>query len=184
MNACILFDSRYGNTEKVALSLAKGMRRSSVEVWCYSIREVPAQVLHHSDFVALGGPTEYRGASELMREFLKRLGDADLSGKCGFAFDTRTGSLFSGSAAAYIEKALEASGVKILRPRASALVRTAKRDGRTAKKEETRAERGARVAREVEEERSSAVLEDGALVQFEGIGADLGASLTKLRPGA
>ena len=46
----------------------------------------------------------------------------DLSGKYGFAFDTRIGSPLSGSAAKFIEKKLKDLGLEVIHPRASAIV--------------------------------------------------------------
>lgn len=180
MRTCVIFDTRYGNTEKVARVLAKGIQESSVEVLCSNIREVSVEALIQSDLLAIGGPTEFHGASGPMKEFLRKLKQADLRGKYGFAFDTRVNSWWSGSAAKLIENTLKASGMEILRPHSSAFViRTkGKADVKGATgKTESKEEKEGRRAREKEERRASAVLEEGMLESFEKIGAEIGRAL-------
>jgi hypothetical protein len=64
-----------------------------------------------------------------MKEFLAKLKSIDLSGKCGFAFDTKLDSRFFGSAAKFIEKELSNKGLQIIAPCESALVFSLKERG-------------------------------------------------------
>ena len=52
-----------------------------------------------------------------------------MSGKCGFAFDTKLDSRFSGSAAKLIENELSKLGLRIIVPRESAIVFSLKERG-------------------------------------------------------
>ncbi len=75
-----------------------------------------------------------------------------MSGKYGFAFDTKLDSRFSGSAAKFIEKELSSLGLQIIAPRESAIVFSLKEKG---------ANTGAR-------------LKEGEEDRFEKIGTQLG----------
>jgi flavorubredoxin len=119
----VIFDSKFGNTEKIAKSLAGGLLRAGVEVVCTNATDVKIESLPGFDLIAIGGPTQMFTASKPMKDFLSKLdGVQSLKEKFGFAFDTKFGSALSGSAAKYIEKKLEQFGVKIVRPRQSAIV--------------------------------------------------------------
>ena len=178
MRAIVIFDTRYGNTEKIARVLAKGIQESSIEVTCSNINDLQIGTLVEYDLLAIGGPTQNHGASELMRDFLEKLQAVNLRGKFGFAFDTRVDSFWSGSAAQLIERKMRRLGLEIIRPHSSAFVKHAEK-GIKEKTEakETREERRARKAREKEERRASAVLEEGMQDTFERIGIEIGGIL-------
>lgn len=120
--AIVIYDSRYGNTEKIARSLERGLKASGVETLCSRDSQVFTDLLKEYDLIAVGGPTEFVSASRPMKDFLDKLKKANLGGKHGFAFDTKLDSRISGSAAGYIEKHLKHCGLEIIYPRASAIV--------------------------------------------------------------
>jgi flavodoxin len=175
MRAIVAFDTRYGNTEKVARALAKGIQENSIETTCSNINDLQISTLIEYDLLAIGGPTQYHGASEPMKDFLEKLQGVNLKGKFGFAFDTRLTSFWSGSAAQAIERKIERYGVEIVRPYSSAFVKHTE-TGVEEKTEarETKEERRARKAKVKEERRASAVLEEGAEDTFEKIGMEIG----------
>lgn len=157
MKALILFDSLFGNTEKIAQSLAKGLQGAGVESECANIDLVRMDNLAAYDLLAMGAPTQYLSASKPMKEFLKRLEVANLKGKYGFAFDTKLDSPLSGSAAKFIEKKFNDLGLEIIKSRISAIV--------YVKKE--RKEHGAKSGEDT-------VLKDGMQELFEKIGMEIG----------
>lgn len=122
MRACVIFDSRFGNTEKIAKSLEAGIKEAGVETECLNSREVKLDSLKECDLLCIGAPTEKFSASDPIKDFIVKLEGAGLSGKFGFAFDTKVDSRLSGSAAKLIEKELGRLGLRILAPRASAIV--------------------------------------------------------------
>jgi flavodoxin len=122
MRACVIFDTRYGNTEKIARSFETGLREAGVQTVCVNAKDVAVESLMQYDLICVGAPTEAFSASKPMKEFLGKLKSIDLSGKCGFAFDTKLDSRFSGSAAKFIEKELSNKDLQIIVPRESALV--------------------------------------------------------------
>jgi flavodoxin len=122
LRACVVFDSRYGNTEKIARSLAAGTAEAGVETECLNSRDVKVESLKEFDLVCVGAPTEAFSASKPIKDFIARLDGAGLAGKWGFAFDTKLDSRVSGSAAKFIEKELKRLGLRILATRESAIV--------------------------------------------------------------
>jgi len=120
--AAVIYDSKFGNTEKIARALSEGMKREGLLVDCFKTDAVDPGKLGEYDMLAVGAPTQMFRISRPMREFLGKLEDVDLGGKKGFAFDTRLKSRFAGSAANGIEKKLKKLGVTIIRGYASAIV--------------------------------------------------------------
>ena len=90
---------------------------------CVYIEDVQIDTLHEYDLLVIGGPTHGFGMSKPMKNFIKELEHVDLRDKKAFAFDTKTGSRFWGSAAKGIEKRLKRLGLNIVKPYASAIVK-------------------------------------------------------------
>jgi flavodoxin len=118
----IIFVSRYGNTEKIARSFARGLEEAGIEAVCVNASDVLVNSLTQYDLICLGAPTEWMTASKPTKDFLRRLQGCDLSGKFGFAFDTKLERSLSGSAAKLIEKELKNLGLQIIAPHESATV--------------------------------------------------------------
>jgi len=128
--ALILYHSLFGNTKTVAVSLAKGMEASGIEVDCLSIDEVDITNIPGYDLLAIGGPTHMIGISKPMKDFLKRLKSMNLRGKLGFCFDTRNHSrlnkkrwlFLENSAARRIEEQMKRMKINMIKARQSAIV--------------------------------------------------------------
>ncbi len=120
--AIIIFDTRYGNTEKIARALESGLKEAGTQTTCMNAREVNPQDLKEFDLIAVGAPTEWRSASESMKAFLGGLKNVNLVGKLGFAFDTKLSRPLSGNAAKLIERELKNRGLAIIADRESATV--------------------------------------------------------------
>jgi len=148
--AIVIYDTRFGNTEKIAKSLSKGLKEEGVEVDCVKIDEVDVDKLPEYDFLAVGGPTHMASMSEPMKEFLEKLKTVDIRGKKGFCFDTRNHSRFNrfdlNSAAKRIEKKLKKMKVRMIEPRESAIV-----EGREGPLEEGARETFEKLGREIAE---------------------------------
>jgi flavodoxin I len=130
MKAVVIYDSRYGNTEKIATDIAKGLKESHVEeASTLNVSDISdVGKLSDFDLIAVGGPTEFHRASPPMREFLSKLKHVDLKGKYGFAFDTKLDSWWAGDASNAIEHGLRSSGAQILMPKSSAIVKSPSKD--------------------------------------------------------
>jgi len=182
LKAIVVFDSRYGNTETIAMAVADGLKQNQIgEVACCRTTEIEVDKLKNYDLIAIGGPTEIHRASASMREFLSKLKHVDLNGRYGFAFDTKLNSRWAGDASGAIEHALRAAGTAILMPPSSAFVTRPPKEelqqSTGANTIETKEERGVRKSREKEIRRSSAVLEEGMESKFGEIGLELGRAL-------
>jgi len=121
----VIYDSKFGNTEKIAMALSEGMKREGLEVDCVRIDNVVLNKLAEYDILAIGASTQAFGISQPMKEFLKKLESVNLRDKKAFAFDTKMKSRFAGSAAKGIEKQLKKLNMTIIKPYASAIVKGA-----------------------------------------------------------
>jgi flavodoxin len=122
MKASVVYVSRYGNTEKIAKALAKGLKLSGLEATTIHAGEADVNGLKELDLICVGGPTEWRSATKEMRVFLAKLKAAEPSGMFAFAFDTNLNRPLSGSAAGRIEKELKRAGLRTIAARQSAKV--------------------------------------------------------------
>jgi len=155
MRACVIFDTRYGNTEKIAKSFETGLKEAGIQTVCVNAKDIAVDSLKQYDLICVGAPTEAFTASKPMKEFLGKLKSIDLSGKYGFAFDTKLNWRLSGSAAKFIEKELNNLRLEVIAPRESAIIFTLKERGVVT---------GAR-------------LKEGEEKRFEQIGAQVGTAL-------
>lgn len=123
MNSLVIYESRYGNTRKVAEAIAAELGKHG-EAQMISAEEAPAVVPEQTDLVVVGGPTEAHRMTEPMTQLFDRTGDGWLDGKAAAAFDTRVRwpRLLSGSAAAGIVGKLERAGAVVIAPAASFFV--------------------------------------------------------------
>jgi len=121
--AIVIYDSKFGNTEKIARALSEGMKKEGLDVDCLRIDNVDPNKLAEYEMLAIGAPTQVLDISKPMKEFLRKLEKLDLRNKKAFAFDTRLKSRFAGSAAKGIENKLKKLHMTIIKPYASAIVK-------------------------------------------------------------
>ena len=84
--AIIIYDTRSGNTEKMAKAIEEGMREAGVEVLSKRTVNTKAADLTNADAVVLGAPTYHHDLTGSMKTFLFEMEKADLGGKIGAAF--------------------------------------------------------------------------------------------------
>ncbi len=184
VNVLVVYGSRFGNTQRLAEALTRGLRSvPGVSVDLLPVTAAVPRDLSKYDLLAVGGPTEIFSATPPMKEFLARLSPEALRGKRGFAFDTRLDGPFYGSAGKYLEKHLARLGVVMVRPHASGIVRSMTREEGTLYGTEGAPEWARRFDPGHPPHPSGPVdlLAPGAVGAFERIGAELGAQL--LGPG-
>jgi flavodoxin len=119
--AIVIYDTKFGNTEKISKSLALGMNEQGMEVDSVNVDDVKFDKLSEYDLLAIGGPTHGFGMSKPIKEFFQKLKHVELQDKKVFAFDTKNRGRW-GSAAKGIEKRLKRIGMNIVMPCASATV--------------------------------------------------------------
>jgi flavorubredoxin len=127
VEAWVVYDSLYGNTEKVAKALATGLESGGANVEVAKVDAVKFDALGEVDLLCVGSPVHGWNASKPVQEFLERLKRVEsLSGKKAFAFDTKMKSRLAGNAGGKIEKKLKDLGLTILRHSESAIVKGTK----------------------------------------------------------
>ncbi|MCK5152844.1 MAG: flavodoxin family protein [Spirochaetales bacterium] len=88
MKIVILFDSYFGNTEKVAESIKEGLETSG-ELIMHRFIDVSPDILENTDILILGSPTRAFRPTKAAIDFLKSLPSNGLKGIKTAAFDTR-----------------------------------------------------------------------------------------------
>jgi len=127
MNALVLYESKFGNTEAVAEAIALVLQ-GSVHTRLAEVDEVDDvdEALRGVSLLVVGGPTHRHGISTLLHDALTRLGGDALHGVKGATFDTRLHGprIVTGSAAVRLAKILRRHGAWVVVPPASFLVQT------------------------------------------------------------
>lgn len=131
MKALIVYESMFGNTEKIARAVAGGLSES-FDVTVSDVREMPP--VHDVDLLVVGAPTHAwglsrpstrvdaerqgtirPGATEIgLREYLNL--SPSLPGVAAAAFDTRVDRAWAGSAARKAHRELRRLGCHMLTP--------------------------------------------------------------------
>ena len=114
--AFVIYDSKFGNTEKIAKALTAGMQGEGITVECAKVEEVNIDKLTEFDLFAVGGPTHMRTASKPMNAFLEKLDKVDVRDKKAFTFDTKAEFRLAGSAGKAIEKKLQKLHMNVVKP--------------------------------------------------------------------
>jgi flavodoxin len=122
--ALVVYDSTYGNTEKIAKALAAGLESGGAAVNVVKVDAVKFDELDGVDLLCVGGPVHAWNMSKPVKEFLGHLENvAGLAGKKAFAFDTKMKSRLAGSAGGKIEGNLKDLGLIIVKHSESAIVK-------------------------------------------------------------
>jgi flavodoxin I len=88
MKALIIYDSFFGNTEKIARAIADALG-SSMEVEVYKVSDAKPERLTGQDLLIVGSPTRAFRPSPGISGFLKNIPPNRLQGVKAAAFDTR-----------------------------------------------------------------------------------------------
>jgi flavodoxin len=119
MQTVIVYDSKFGNTERIADAIARGVGTlgSVVVMDTAEAAGIDQQPADRPDLVLIGGPTQRRSPSPALRAFVDAL-PAGLRGVPVATFDTRyRGSTWiMGSAAAEAAKVLRKGGGELVAP--------------------------------------------------------------------
>lgn len=150
MNALIVYDSEYGNTERIAQAIAHSLETPRL-VHARDLAADPGSVnLAECDLLVVGGPTQAHGISPRLRDVLHAIPPSALRGIRAAAFDTRlhTPRFLSGSAAFKIAEALEGLGAQMVAAPESFFVVGMGKEGPLAAREVERASAWAATLRE------------------------------------
>jgi flavodoxin len=115
MQAVVVFDTQFGNTEQVARAIAEGIAPSgTVDVLAATAALGRPQV--PPDLLLIGGPTQRHGMSPTLRAYVESLPRDGLRNTRVAAFDTRyrMPPLLSGSAAKEVATRLRRTGFRLV----------------------------------------------------------------------
>lgn len=115
MKALVIYDSMFGNTEKVAQVIAAGLDTGE-GIRLAKVNTITPQDTMALDLLIVGSPTHGWRPTEGIKAFFNSLQPNVLSGVRAAAFDTQYRTRLSGSAAKRIEKALRRQGCSIVAP--------------------------------------------------------------------
>jgi flavodoxin len=123
MKSIVVYESRYGNTARIAQAIATGLEAAG-PVRVVEVSDATAFDIAGVDLLVVGGPTEGHGLSLTLRERLKQVPPEMLRDFRAAAFDTRLTwpAFLAGSAAHGIAQILQQKGAKLLVPPESFLV--------------------------------------------------------------
>lgn len=117
MNTLVIFDSQFGNTEKIARQIGAALSEFG-QVRVEHVNQAFTLTLRDVDLLIVGGPTQAWGATGALKNWLAHLHPDDLERVVGAEFDTRFDKprWLTGSAAVTIEKQLKQHGATLLLP--------------------------------------------------------------------
>jgi flavodoxin len=113
MNALVLYESRFGNTERIAEAVALALQEA-IPTRLAAVEEVTdcVETLRGVDLLVVGGPTHSHGISQRLQDAVACLDEHSLDGIRVAAFDTRIPGprLMTGSAAVRLARLLRRRG--------------------------------------------------------------------------
>jgi len=114
MESLVVYDSKFGNTRKLAEAVADGLR-SVGSVRLLGLDKLPPEDVGTVDLLVIGGPTQVHGMTARIRQFVDLLEVRPETGMVAATFDTRfrMPAALSGSAARLIARKLRQAGIRV-----------------------------------------------------------------------
>jgi menaquinone-dependent protoporphyrinogen IX oxidase len=88
MKGIIVYDTSYGNTKKIAETIAEALKESGIEVDLFYVKDVKKLSAKDYDFFVLGSPTKFGTMSFAIKFFLGKVKSEEWMNKPFAAFDT------------------------------------------------------------------------------------------------
>ena len=88
MKGIVIFDTSYGNTKRIAETIAGTLRESGVEADLFNVKDVKSLNANDYSFLVLGSPTKFGTMSFAIRFFLGKVKGDEWSCRPFAAFDT------------------------------------------------------------------------------------------------
>jgi menaquinone-dependent protoporphyrinogen IX oxidase len=88
MKGIIVYDTSYGNTKKIAVTIADTLKGSGIEVGLFYVKDVKKLSAKDYDFFVLGSPTKFGTMSFAIKFFLGKVKSEEWMKKPFAAFDT------------------------------------------------------------------------------------------------
>jgi len=122
MHTIVLYDSQYGNTERIAQAIADALGQYG-QARAVRVAETNPGELAEVDLLVVGCPTQGWRPTKAILSFLEHIQDGSWSSLPAASFDTRLRGWFAGSAARGIAKSLNRKGCALLLPAESFFVK-------------------------------------------------------------
>jgi len=107
MKGAVVYDTSYGNTKKIAETIADTLRESGIETDLFDVKDVKKLSAKDYDFLALGSPTRMNTMSWTIKRFIGRLKSEEWANKPFIAFDTELAEVIEKKGASAAEKIAE-----------------------------------------------------------------------------
>jgi flavorubredoxin len=122
MKVVLVYDSKYGNTERIAQAIAKGLAGSGLtDVRVLWVAKACEDDFHDMDLWVIGSPTRWGGPTFKMRTLLNNAIKYEGKGRRAAVFDTRYDKVHSG-ATERLKAMLERGGLALVTDPESFLV--------------------------------------------------------------
>src|SRR5512139_452433 len=122
MNALVVYDSQFGNTEQIARTIAGALGQTG-QARAVRVDNADPGDLQGVDLLVVGSPTQGWKPTAAMQTFLDRIPSGALTGRSAGSFDTRYRGFFAGSAARGMAKSLGKQGYSLPLPAESFFVK-------------------------------------------------------------
>jgi menaquinone-dependent protoporphyrinogen IX oxidase len=125
MKGIIIYDTTYGNTRKIAETIAETLKRAGIEVDTFYVKDVKKLSASDYNFLVIGSPTKFGTMSFTVKGFLGKVKDKEWRNKPFAAFDTENPENIEqkqGSAAEKIAEKLKEKQMNQLLPVLKAVV--------------------------------------------------------------
>lgn len=117
MNSLVVYDSQFGNTEKIARKIQETLAEYGV-ARALRVTDFTPDALAGVELLVLGCPTQAWHSTKAMQALVKGLPDRSLDNLCLAEFDTRLDKprWLTGSAARALESQLGGAGIELVPP--------------------------------------------------------------------
>jgi menaquinone-dependent protoporphyrinogen IX oxidase len=88
MKGIVVYDTSYGNTKKIAETLAETLKELGIEVDLFYVKDVKKLNGEDYDFLVLGSPTKFGTMSFTIKFFLGKVKSEEWANKSFASFDT------------------------------------------------------------------------------------------------
>jgi menaquinone-dependent protoporphyrinogen IX oxidase len=88
MKGIVVYDTSYGNTQKVAETITETLKESGIEVDLFHVKDVKKLSAKDYSFLVLGSPTKFGTMSFAIRGFFGKVKSEEWMNKPFAAFDT------------------------------------------------------------------------------------------------
>jgi NAD(P)H dehydrogenase (quinone) len=94
LKGLVVYDSKTGNTEKMAIAIGRGMEKAGLDVKVKKVEDADMDDLVNADAIAFGSPTYFANMTSNMKEFIDKSVEIypnQLRNKVGAAFTSWAG---------------------------------------------------------------------------------------------